>query len=170
MKEENMPKADFYTAIVLMVFGVLVLILSLQMPTMAEQHKNPYSAPGIVPGLLGATIAFLSAIMFVRSIRKGGHRKQITGEAVKGFFTHESTNRMVKTILLCVLYTLLLGRVNFVLLTALFIFVFVLIFEYSFSHSFRSQIRKVLVAAILSVTTAATVYGVFFYLFLVNLP
>jgi len=126
MKEENMPKADFYTGIGLMAFGILVLILSLQMPTMAEQSKNPYAAPGIVPGLIGAIITFLSGIMFFRAIRRGGHRKQITGEAIKGFFTHESTNRMVKTVLICVLYSLLLGHVNFILLTMLFIFVFVL--------------------------------------------
>lgn len=170
MKEENMPKADFYTSIILMAFGILVLILSLQMPTMAEQSKNPYAAPGIVPALLGLIITFLSAVMFFRSIRKGGHRKQITGEAVKGFFTHESTNRMVKTILICVLYSLLLGHVNFVLLTTLFIFLFVLIFEYSFKESFRAQIRKVLMAGVLAIITSTAVYGVFFYLFLVNLP
>jgi len=170
MKEENMPKADFYTSIILMAFGITVLILSLKMPTMAEQSKNPYAAPGIVPALLGIIIAFLSGIMFFRSIRKGGHRKQITGEAIKGFFIHESTNRMVKTILICVLYSLLLGHVNFVLLTTLFIFIFVLTFEYSFKESFKSQIRKVLMAAVLAVITSTTVYGVFVYLFLVNLP
>jgi cobalamin synthase len=170
MKEENMPKADFYTGIGLMAFGILVLILSLQMPTMAEQSKNPYAAPGIVPGLIGAIITFLSGIMFFRAIRRGGHRKQITGEAIKGFFTHESTNRMVKTVLICVLYSLLLGHVNFILLTMLFIFVFVLTFEYSFRESFRTQARKVLMAAVLAIITSSAVYGVFFYLFLVNLP
>ena len=170
MKEENMPKADFYTAIVLMGFGILVLILSLEMPTMAEQSKNPYAAPGIVPGLIGAIIAFLSGIMLIRAIRKGGYKKQINAEVVKGFFTHESTNRMVKTVLICVLYSLLLGHVNFVLLTTLFIFVFVLTFEYSFRESFRAQARKVLMAAVLAIITSGAVYGVFFYLFLVNLP
>lgn len=170
MKEENLPKADFYTSIVLMAFGILVLILSVRMPTMTEQSKNPYAAPGIVPGLLGATITFLSVIMFARAIRNGGHKRQINGEAVKGFFTHQSTNRMVKTILICVLYTLLLGRVNFVLLTTMFIFLFVLSFEYSFSESFRAQARKVLMAAVLAIITSGAVYGVFFYLFLVNLP
>ncbi len=170
MKEENMPKADFYTSIVLMAFGIVVLILSLQMPTMSDQSKNPYAAPGIVPGLLGVIITFLSGIMFIRALRKGGLRKQITGEAIKGFFTHESTNRMVKTIVICVLYSLLLGHVNFVLLTTLFIFFFVLTFEYSFKESFRGQIRKVLMAALLAIITSSTVYGVFFYLFLVNLP
>jgi Ca2+-dependent lipid-binding protein len=91
-------------------------------------------------------------------------------KAIKGFFTHESTNRMVNTVLICVLYSLLLGHVNFILLTMLFIFVFVLTFEYSFRESFRTQARKVLMAAVLAIITSSAVYGVFFYLFLVNLP
>ncbi len=170
MKEENMPKADFYTSLILTAFGITVLILSIKMPTLAEQNKNPYAAPGIVPGFIGTIIAILSSIMLVRSIRKGGHKEKISAASMKGFFFNESTVRILKTILLCVVYSLLLGHLSFILLTSLFIFAFVLTFEYSLKESFRSQIRKVIMAALLAILTSLSVYGVFFYVFLVNLP
>ena len=170
MKEENIPKADFYTSIILVAFGITVLILSIKMPTLAEQNKNPYAAPGIVPGFIGAVIAILSSIMLVRSIRKRGHKEKISAASIKGFFFNESTARILKTIFLCVVYSLLLGHLPFILLTALFIFAFVLTFEYSFKESFQSQLKKVAMAALLAVLTSLSVYGVFFYLFLVNLP
>jgi hypothetical protein len=169
MNEQNMPKADFYTSIVLTAFGAVVLVMSIQMPSMTEQSHNPYAAPGIVPGLLGAVIALLGGVMFIRSIRKGGTRK-ITGEAISRAFRDDTTLRMGKTILLCVAYALLLGKLPFTPLTAFFVLIFVLFFEYDRKETFRSQGKKGIIAALLAVSTAAAVYVVFFYLFLVNLP
>jgi putative tricarboxylic transport membrane protein len=150
MTEQNMPKADFYTAVVLIAFGIAVMVISIKMPQMADQHRNVYSAPGIVPGLIGAVITMLSSVMLIRSIFKGSLKTKITGDAVSGFFKNEMTIRMVKTITLCVLYAVLLGKLPFAILTALFVFSFVLVFEYTRKETFRSQIRKIVFAFVLA--------------------
>ncbi|MFQ3621151.1 MAG: tripartite tricarboxylate transporter TctB family protein [Spirochaetales bacterium] len=170
MKEQNMPKADFFTSLVLLTFGLSIIVLSYKMPTLVEQSKNIYAAPGIVPGLLGIIISFLSLVLFFRSIKQKGYKIVISGSILKSFLTHEQTNRMVKTALICIVYTLLLGHLPFILLTFLFVFVFIVTFEYDRNIPLRSQLRKIGIALLLALLTALVVYAVFFYVFLVNLP
>lgn len=45
MTEKSMLKADLITSIILIVFGTAILVLSLGMPTMADQNQSVYSAP-----------------------------------------------------------------------------------------------------------------------------
>ena len=54
------------------VFGVAVLALSLRMDRLEAQHINPYTVPGLLPGLLGIVTIVLGCLMAVRSWRRGG--------------------------------------------------------------------------------------------------
>jgi hypothetical protein len=54
------------------VFGVAVLALSLRMDRLEAQHINPYTVPGLLPGLLGIVTILLGALMALRSWRRGG--------------------------------------------------------------------------------------------------
>ncbi len=54
------------------VFGVAVLALSLRMDRLEAQHINPYTVPGLLPGLLGIVLTFLGGLMALRSWRRGG--------------------------------------------------------------------------------------------------
>ncbi len=171
MKESNMPRADFITSIFLMGFGIAVLVLSSQMPTYEARGINPYSAPGIVPGFLGAIIALFGLILFIRSIMRGGHRLGIGAATVRTFFTAQQTGRLFLTLVISVLYALVLvGRIPYAIATAVYCFVFVLIFEFSFREPIVKQWKVLLFALILAVATAASVTAVFQYLFLVSLP
>lgn len=171
MEERNMPKADFVTSIILIAFGIAVLISSIQMPRFQEQHVNRFSVPGIVPGFLGAIIAFLGVVLLVRSIIRKGYRLSITGAVLKKFFSAEMTKRLAVTILVSVAYGWgLFGRIPYEIATALYLFSFMFIFEYKWKEGSRAQWKKVLVAAIIAILVAAIVGSTFRYLFLVNLP
>lgn len=171
MKESNMARADFLTSIVLIAFGLAVLIMSLNMPTFAAQGVNPYSAPGIVPGFLGAIIAFFGLVLFIRSIRRQGYKLGIDGSSVKGFFTAQQTLRMVITIVISVLYALvLIGRMPYAVATGLYVLAFILLFEYEWKTPVLAQWKVLLFALIVAILTAAIVTAVFQYLFLVSLP
>ena len=78
--------------------------------------------------------------------------------------------RIARTVGLCVLYALLLGKVWFPLITFLFVFAFVMMFEYDFKSPVAGQWKKPLFASILAIVTSASVFFVFQHLFLVNLP
>lgn len=170
MTDKTMAKADFYTGLVLIIFGITVTVLALQMPTVTARAQSPYSAPGLVPAFLGSIITLLSAIMLVRAVRRSSLQLGISKETAGNFFRETSTRRMGITILLCILYAVSLGKVMFPVTTFLFVLVFVLYFEYDLKESFKSQLRKVILAAILAACTSVVVTGVFQYVFLVNLP
>jgi len=170
MTDKTMTKADFYTGLILIVFGIGITVMALQMPSVTARGQSPYSAPGLVPAFLGSIITLLSAIMLGRAMRRSKMDLKVSKDLAGGFFKEESTRRMGMTILFCVLYAVSLGKVMFPLTTFVFVFVFILYFEYDVKKSVKSQTRKIVFAALLSACTAVVVTGVFQYIFLVNLP
>lgn len=170
MTEKSMVKADLITSILLLVFGAAILLLSIQMPTMADYNQSIYSAPGVVPGFIGVMLILLSLSMLLRSIKRKAIR-EFRGKAIpKEVLTQESTRRILMTIAMCAIYAFLLGKIWFPLATFAFIFAFILLFEYDWKAAFSTQTRKAIVAAIIGIVTTALVTLVFQKLFLVNLP
>ena len=171
MEERNMPRADFITSIGLIAFGIAVLVLSIQMPRFEDQGVNRFSVPGIVPGFLGSIIAVLGLVLFVRSIIRKGYRLGLDGAAVDRFFKAEMTKRFALTILVSVAYGWgLIGRINYEIATAIYIFAFVVIFDVKWRRGIKTQWKKILIAAIIAVLVGGIVGTTFRRLFLVNLP
>jgi hypothetical protein len=167
MTEKNMARADFYTALVLMVFGVTAVAIARKMPVIQGER---YSAPGILPTLLGFTIFALSFIMFVRSLRRSRGAVWIKGTSFRAFLKDTATRRILLTIVVCVCYVVLLGKIYFPALTFLFIFGFVVCFEYDRETPFKAQIKKLMIAALLGLLVSVAVTLTFERLFLVRLP
>jgi hypothetical protein len=166
-----MPRADFITSIGMIAFGIAVLVLSIQMPRFEDQGVNRFSVPGIVPGFLGSIIAVLGLVLFVRSIIRKGYRLGLDGAAVDRFFKAEMTKRFALTILVSVAYGWgLIGRINYEIATAIYIFAFVVIFDVKWRRGIKTQWKKILIAAIIAVLVGGIVGTTFRRLFLVNLP
>lgn len=171
MKEENMPRADFLTSLLLFIFGIAVLIASIKMPRFEEQGANPYSVPGIVPGFLGVAVAFLSLILFIRSVIQKGYKLGLTREVVKGFLNSDSTKRFFLSLTLCVTYgAFVLGRIPYHIATGLFVLVFIIAFEFQFKENLLSQRKTIIGSVVEAVLVSAGVTFLFRYLFLVKLP
>ena len=58
-----MIKADFVTGLAFVALGLAALAGALAMPRFEALGANPYTVPGIVPGLLGGVIAVLGAVL-----------------------------------------------------------------------------------------------------------
>jgi len=171
MKVSNMNKADFVMSIGLILFGVAVLILSIQMPRYEEIGVNPYSVPGIVPGLLGIIVGSLGVVLLIRSILRGGYALHITKDTFVNFFKDEPTKRLMLTLAICLGYAFgVLNRIPYVASTILYLFVFVVVFEYKRGVPLRAQGRMILMAVLLSGIAGTATWATFRYLFLVNLP
>ncbi|MDQ6679464.1 MAG: tripartite tricarboxylate transporter TctB family protein [Pseudomonadota bacterium] len=54
------------------VLGVAVLAGSLTMDRLEKQDINPYTVPGLLPGLLGIVMTLLGVLLALRSWRRGG--------------------------------------------------------------------------------------------------
>jgi len=167
MTEKSLVKADFYTSIVLIAFGIAVTTLARRMPPIP---RDPYSAPGVLPTLLGIIIAGLGLVLLIRSIIRTRGKVGVSGASFKAFFEDTSTRRMIVTIVLCISYVVLLGEIFFLPLTFLFIFLFIVFFEYNFKMHIKTQIKKLLIAALVALCSSVAITMVFQYLFLVRLP
>jgi len=167
---QRMNKADFITSLLLTFFGLGVFILSLRMPTFKEVGANPYSAPGIVPSALGFILFILGITLLIRSISRKGYQIQLSLNGFLFLYRKQSTRRFLIALFLSIIYVLLLGKVNYFILTYFYIFLFILFYEFNFKKKIILQ-KKVVIYAVLEATIIASCIAfVFQYLFLVRLP
>lgn len=165
-----MAKQDFYTSLVLILLGVVVVAESLRMPRLENLGVNPYTVPGIVPGILGAIIALLGLMMLVRSSRAKTQTTDATTNVTEGLKS-ESTRRLGLTLLLTLGYAaFLVGNLPFWLATLIFIFLFIALFEWQSEATSAQKLRTLGIALLQAVLVAAAVTFVFERIFLVRLP
>src|SRR3954466_14642485 len=62
-------RSDFLSALGWMAFGIAILIGSIMMDRLEKQGINPYTIPGLLPGLLGIAMTILGALLAARSWR-----------------------------------------------------------------------------------------------------
>jgi hypothetical protein len=171
MQQKNMAKADFVTSIGLSSFGLAILILSIQMPRFEGLGVNPYSVPGIVPGLLGLILLILGLVLLIRSIMRKGYQLGLTTDIIKQYFTDESIRNFLLALIFSLVYgVFLLTRIPYSLATGLYILFFILVFEYRPKENMSSQKKTILYSLVEAISVSAGVTLVFRYLFLVDLP
>lgn len=165
------PRADLLWALAWIAVGAAIFTGGFTMDRLERQNINPYTAPGLVPALLGIGIALLGTILLVRSVRRGGLAAALDGR------TPADGGRLALALGLCILYagglvgrTLLGFHVPFWLATALFVFVAILALEWRARRERGELGRGIAIALACAVGTAAGVTLVFQEVFLVRLP
>ena len=171
MQTRPLVRADLITGIVLLVFGLWVLAELYGMPRLEERRVNPWTAPGLVPGLLGIIIALLGGVLTLRSLLAGALHPRAVAGAKFAAEERASFHRLLICTTLCVVYAVLLvGRIPFWLATGLFVFTFITVFEWRRRDDRRTQTRRLAVAAAIAVIAAFVIPYAFDQLFLVRLP
>ncbi len=164
---------DLLTSLVLIALGSGTLVEALRMPRFERFNANPYTVPGLVPGLLGVVIALFGLLMLARTVvawRRGHAVPAAAGAEEPG-----SVSRVILTLLLTVGYGgLLIGRLPFAWATFAFVLAFLLAFQWSpalLQPTRRAALARTLGTALLQAgLVAATVTYVFERIFLVRLP
>lgn len=165
-----MVKKDFITSIVLIVFSLSVIVQSYTMDRLEHRSIDPFSAPGVVPGMIGAILLCLALVLFFRSIRHGGYLLFGTGKATQTL-DQGAVKRVLLTLVLSLIYAVgLLGRIDYTLATVIYVFSFIVLFEFRTGLPLGSQKRVFLYALLQAVITAVLITLVFRKLFLVDLP
>jgi hypothetical protein len=167
----GMAKADFYTALFLMVLGIAVVEESWRMPRFADLGSSIWSAPGTTPGMVGAVLAIMGAILFFRSRRE---MRAATAGGGAGF-DKSGWTRAGYTLLLCLVYGIgLIGRIPFQLASFLFMLAFIVSFDfYDNRDAYRDRLRmlrRIAVAAAIAGVAAWTISKIFQDVFFVRLP
>jgi hypothetical protein len=164
----GMARADFVTGLVLVALGLAVVVESLRMPRFEALQINPYTVPGLVPGVLGLVILILGGVLAARAARAGGWR---LGGGSAWWRREGGVGRLVPSLALCLGYAaLLVGRLPFWLATWLFVSSFITLFEWPLAGSRRERGVRLAFALAFGLVVAVVVAYVFERVFLVRLP
>jgi len=161
------PRSDFRSGLVWTALGLAILYGSWTMDRLVHLNVSPYTVPGLVPGVLGACIAFMGAILTFRALRQGA----LTAPPTAGISWLEH-GRFFISLTLCLLFGLvLMGHgLPFWLAAALYVAGFVALFQWPERQEKGQLGRGILFAIAFGLITGLVIHHVFEDLFLVRMP
>lgn len=165
------PRSDLKDALGWVALGVAIVIGSVTMDRLESQHVNPYTVPGLLPGLLGLAMVLLGGLLGVRSVRRGAlHRPLPPPDA----HLREQRRRIWIVTVLCVTYgAVLVGHgLPFWLASTIFVTGSILVLQRISSDEAERALTPRLWGKALAVGLGSAVITqvVFQELFLVRLP
>ncbi len=148
------------------VAGAAVVYGAWTMDRLENMHINPYTAPGLVPGVLGLGLIVLGAFLMLRAVRAGGLQNS------EGAHSTLAAGRLAAAVILCLGYAAgLVGRgLPFWLSTFVFVTATIMVFQWPERRARGTIARGAVLAAVCGAGTAAAVTIVFQEIFLVRLP
>ena len=168
MSEGNKSAAsDLTGGLAWMAVGAAIVVESLRMERFTKMGASLYTMPGFTPGMVGAVLILLGAVLAWRGWRARPSAGVSVPAPVRGPEDALLNRRMLATLVLTLLYAgVLIGRVPFSLATA----VFVAAFTWHFAEPETAPLRRAVMAVLSGLFTALIVVLVFERIFLVRLP
>ena len=149
--------------------GVAVLVGALRMDRLESQNINPYTVPGLLPGLLGIAMMLLGTLLALRSWRRGALQARHAFE-----FDAAQARRVALVVALCVVFgVVLVGHgLPFWLAAAIFVSVAILALQrpQRAAAGRGLSVRDVVVAVAIGLGAGAAITLVFQQVVLVRLP
>jgi uncharacterized membrane protein YjgN (DUF898 family) len=150
--------------------GAAALIGSLRMDRLESQHINPYTVPGLLPGLLGITMMLLGILLVLRSWRRGALEARHSGFR----FNAAEARRIALVLVLCIGFGVgLVGHgLPFWLASAIFVSIAIVALQRPSGPDARSRfsMRDAVVAIVIGLCAGGAITLVFERIFLVRLP
>jgi len=163
-------RSDFLSALGWIALGVAILIGSVTMDRLSNQDINPYTIPGLLPGLLGIAMTILGALLAARS-----WRTHLFASAANGMPVNRAEQKRILLVLgLCLAFGVgLVGHgLPFWLAAAIFVTVAIVSLQYRERRSTgeKLSLRRFIIAAAIGLGAGAAITVVFQEIFLVRLP
>jgi hypothetical protein len=170
-ENHRIARSDLEGGVGWMALGGAILIASLRMDRLEEQNINPYTIPGLLPGLLGIVMLMLGFLLFVRSWRRGGLHPG-AGETLQERWA--ATKRIVMVLALCATFAVILvgHGLPFWTAGALFVTVAILTLQHAqrVAEGQKLTLRKIVTTALIGLGAGLIITLVFQEIFLVRLP
>ena len=166
-QQPDLRRADFWSGLLWMALGIAILVLSLRMDRLAHLQASIYTAPGLVPAVLGVAIAIMGLILLLRARRQGALLPKIRQPLVLAQHW-----RLIFSLGWSLFYALgiVASVVPFWLATAIYVAVFVVVFQYQERRAAGQVPRGLIVAVVHGLIAGLLIQYVFEDLFLVRLP
>jgi hypothetical protein len=167
MEQRPTAFADLLWSLGWVVLGAAIVYGSWTMDRLEAMHINPYTAPGLVPGVLGCSLVVMGFMLMLRSVRAGALH-DATGRPRLQL----DPRRFGAAFLLCIVYAagLVGSGLPFWAATALFVATAIFVFQWPERRRNGQQVKGALIALACGVGTAAAVTVIFQEIFLVRLP
>ncbi len=163
-------RSDFLSAIGWMGLGIAILIGSVTMDRLQNQDINPYTIPGLLPGLLGIAMTILGALLAARSWRP--HLFASASSAAPA--NRGEQKRLLLVLGLCLAFGVgLVGHgLPFWFAAAIFVTVAIVSLQYRERQSSGEplSLRRFITAATIGLGAGIAITVVFQEIFLVRLP
>ncbi len=172
MSAKNPPRVEFVSGLAWIALGGAIVYGSWTMDRLEKLHINPYTAPGLVPGILGAFIALFGLIMAIRAWRDGAFAAGAVPLAAMAP-SRDMVRRTSLSLALCLGFGLgLIGRgPPFWLGAGLFLFLHIYLFDrLDEPVAPRGEMSRIVKALAVAVAVSAVVTLIFQEFFLVRLP
>jgi hypothetical protein len=154
-------RADFIGGAVWIALGFVIVVASWRMDRFTQMGATLYTMPGLVPGIVGAVLMLLGAVLMLRA-----WRERAAG-VDRGMLEPFVNGRVLCFGAACLAYALgLVGRVPFWLGTAVFVAAAVALF----APAGQPPARRYGLAALIGLATALVIATVFERILLVRLP
>lgn len=168
--------ADRIGGLIWIVFGAAVIYGSWVMDRLETLGIPPSTAPGVVPGLLGAFIIVFGLVLVLRRDAVGAPALETADGAAPAEAAPEESDfhgkRAALSAFLCLAYggALLGSGIPYWLLTTAFLFLHIVLLDETTDVPAQFDLRRAITAAILAPAFATAVTLIFQYIFLVRLP
>ena len=166
-------RADLVSAALWGAFGTVVIVASWRLPRLEQMGINPWSVPGLTPGLIGAAIVLIALALALRAWRDApASGAQPPDETAIDAASSASLRRPALAALLCLAFAgISLGHgLPFVLEATLFVFVFVCVFSWRTWRAEGHWVRSVVSTLLVAVLSSSFIAWLFSAVFLVRLP
>jgi hypothetical protein len=166
-EQKPSPFADLISAVAWLTLAVGIIVLSWRMDRLAHLQVSIYTAPGLVPGMLGIALALMAAILFARAAGGGA----FAGVSWPRLTLAGHWRLLVAFALSMVFAVVMVGSgMPFWLAAAIYVAAMVLIFGLAEADSERPIWRSAAFAIAYGSISGAVIHYVFQDLFLVRLP
>lgn len=166
-EQKPSPFADLIAGAAFLALATAVVVGAWQMDRLQHLQASIYTAPGLVPGLLGGSIGLMAILLMARAVRAGA-LTQAAWPRVR-LVDHW---RLIVILLLSLTYAIaFLGRGSpFWLASALYITATVFVFQFTDRRRNGTLLRGAVFAIAFGVISGLVIHYSFQDLFLVRLP
>ncbi len=158
-----MDRKDFWGGIAWMIFGAGILGECLRMDTFSKMGATMYTMPALVPGIFGSLLIILGAVL---ALRKTSPHHVVDHSVVDRSLPWINRRVVIACAMMLAYGLLLVGRLNFMLASAMFVTAFV----YQFSPTDKTTRQKIVLALSAGIISALMIGLIFERIFLVRLP
>lgn len=166
-EEKASPFADLVTGAAWLAVAIAAIVGAWRMDRLEHLSATIYTAPGLVPGLLGAAIALMAVILMLRAVRAGA-----VGASHRPTLQWVEHWRLAAALVLAFGFAvgLVAHGMPFWLASAIFVAAFVFVFQFDDRRRAGTLARGALLAAAHGIISGLAIHYLFQDLFLVRLP